>query len=139
MENVFILLANVTTMYIHRFRRSHPRRPRRRTRPASPPRSAAATSSSATPCKTSPPRLARRPGTLPKEFKIYCNLQFSIPVQSPNIFNIFDVRDFYFCRVYYKSEDKMKIHSPNAHKKAAVQKSDFFYNYFTMGFVSLER
>ena len=40
-------------------------------------------------------------------------------------------------RIYYKSEDKMKIHSPNAHKKAAVQKSDFFYNYFTMGFVSL--
>ena len=40
------------------------------------------------------------------------------------------------CRIYYKSEDKMKIHSPNAHKKAAVQKSDFFYNYFTMGFVS---
>jgi len=37
-------------------------------------------------------------------------------------------------RIYYKSEDKMKIHSPNAHKKAAVQKSDFFYNYFTMGF-----
>ena len=43
-----------------------------------------------------------------------------------------------FCRIYYKSEDKMKIHSPNAHKKAAVQKSDFFYNYFTMGFVSLD-
>ena len=41
-------------------------------------------------------------------------------------------------RIYYKSEDKMKIHSPNAHKKAAVQKSDFFYNYFTMGFVSLD-
>ena len=32
----------------------------------------------------------------------------------------------------------MKIHSPNAHKKAAVQKSDFFYNYFTMGFVSFD-
>ncbi len=39
-------------------------------------------------------------------------------------------------RVYYKSEDKMKIHSPNAHRKSAVQKSDYFYNYFTMGFVS---
>jgi hypothetical protein len=39
-------------------------------------------------------------------------------------------------RVYYKSEDKMKIHSPNAHRKAAVQKSDYFYNYFTMGIVS---
>ena len=40
-------------------------------------------------------------------------------------------------RVFYKSEDKMKIHSPNAHRKAATQKSDYFYNYFTLGFVSL--
>ena len=39
-------------------------------------------------------------------------------------------------RVFYKSEDKMKIHSPNAHRKAATQKSDYFYNYFTLGFVS---
>ena len=39
-------------------------------------------------------------------------------------------------RVFYKSEDKMKIHSPNAHRKAAAQKSDYFYNYFTLGFVS---
>ena len=54
-------------------------------------------------------------------------------------FASFDVPDFHVRRVYYKSEDKMKIHSPNAHKKAAVQKSDFFYNYFTMGFVSLSR
>lgn len=37
-------------------------------------------------------------------------------------------------RVFYKSEDKMKIHSPNAHRKAATQKSDYFYNYFTLGF-----
>lgn len=40
-------------------------------------------------------------------------------------------------RIFYKAEDKMKIHSPNAHKKAATQKSDYFYNYFTLGFVSL--
>ena len=39
-------------------------------------------------------------------------------------------------RIFYKSEDKMKIHSPNAHRKAATQKSDYFYNYFTLGFVS---
>jgi len=39
-------------------------------------------------------------------------------------------------RVFFKSEDKMKIHSPNAHRKAATQKSDYFYNYFTLGFVS---
>ena len=39
-------------------------------------------------------------------------------------------------RVFYKSEDKMKIHSPNAHRKSAALKSDYFYNYFTMGMVS---
>lgn len=39
-------------------------------------------------------------------------------------------------RIFYKDEDKMKIHSPNAHRKAAAQKSDYFYNYFTLGFVS---
>jgi len=36
-------------------------------------------------------------------------------------------------RVFYKSEDKMKIHSPNAHRRSATLKSDYFYNYFTMG------
>jgi len=36
-------------------------------------------------------------------------------------------------RVFYKSEDKMKIHSPNAHRKTASLKSDYFYNYFHMG------
>lgn len=35
-------------------------------------------------------------------------------------------------RVFYKSEDKMKIHSPSAHKRAQ-RKSDFFFNYFTLG------
>ena len=39
-------------------------------------------------------------------------------------------------RTFYKSEDKMKIHSPNAYRKAASSKSDYFYNYFTLGFVS---
>jgi len=36
-------------------------------------------------------------------------------------------------RTFYKSEDKMKIHSPNAFRKAASHKSDYFYNYFTLG------
>lgn len=36
-------------------------------------------------------------------------------------------------RVFYKSEDKMKIHSPNAHRRSASLKSDYFFNYFTMG------
>jgi len=36
-------------------------------------------------------------------------------------------------RVFYKSEDKMKIHSPNAHRKAAALRSDYFFNYFLMG------
>ena len=39
-------------------------------------------------------------------------------------------------RTFYKSEDKMKIHSPNAYRKAASHKSDYFYNYFTLGIVS---
>jgi hypothetical protein len=39
-------------------------------------------------------------------------------------------------RVFYKSEDKMKIHSPNAHRKSAALKSDYFYNYFLIGMVS---
>ena len=63
------------------------------------------------------------------------------------------VRDVYFgdsaqdvisavgapARTFYKSEDKMKIHSPNAFRKAATHKSDYFYNYFTLGFVSALR
>lgn len=40
-------------------------------------------------------------------------------------------------RIFYKSEDKMKIHSPNAHRKASLLKSDYFYNYFTFGMVGL--
>ncbi|KAK6622400.1 hypothetical protein RUM44_002211 [Polyplax serrata] len=35
-------------------------------------------------------------------------------------------------RMFYKSEDKMKIHSPNPHKRV-TRKSDYFYNYFTLG------
>ena len=38
-------------------------------------------------------------------------------------------------QVFYKSEDKMKIHSPNAHRRSAALRSDYFYNYFTMGMV----
>ena len=41
-------------------------------------------------------------------------------------------------RTFYKSEDKMKIHSPNAYRKAASHKSDYFYNYFTLGIVSTQ-
>ncbi|KAF4526399.1 hypothetical protein B566_EDAN012690 [Ephemera danica] len=36
-------------------------------------------------------------------------------------------------RVFYKSEDKMRIHSPSAHRRVATRRSDFFYNYFTLG------
>lgn len=36
-------------------------------------------------------------------------------------------------RVFYKSEDKMKIHSPSAHKRVQNRRSDFFFNYFTLG------
>lgn len=41
-------------------------------------------------------------------------------------------------QVFYKSEDKMKIHSPNVHKHISVpRRSDYFFNYFTLGFVSI--
>jgi len=35
-------------------------------------------------------------------------------------------------RVFYKAEDKMRIHSPHAHKRDKTRRSDFFYNYFTL-------
>lgn len=39
-------------------------------------------------------------------------------------------------KVFYKSEDKMRIHSPNAHRKTTTAiKSDYFFNYFTLGMV----
>ena len=40
-------------------------------------------------------------------------------------------------KVFYKSEDKMRIHSPNAHRSATDSKSDYFFNYFTLGIVSV--
>lgn len=36
-------------------------------------------------------------------------------------------------RVFFKSEDKMRIHSPSHHRRAAATTSDYFYNYFTLG------
>lgn len=36
-------------------------------------------------------------------------------------------------RVFFKSEDKMKIHSPSAHRRVQSKRSDFFFNYFTLG------
>ncbi|KAK3580322.1 hypothetical protein CHS0354_003556 [Potamilus streckersoni] len=36
-------------------------------------------------------------------------------------------------KFFYKAEDKMKIHSPDAHKRVKSKFSDYFYNYFTMG------
>lgn len=36
-------------------------------------------------------------------------------------------------RVFFKSEDKMKIHSPSAHRRVQTKRSDFFFNYFTLG------
>jgi hypothetical protein len=38
-------------------------------------------------------------------------------------------------KVYYKSDDKMKIHSKEAHKKVTRDKSDYFFNYFSLGLV----
>ncbi|CAL1539381.1 unnamed protein product [Lymnaea stagnalis] len=36
-------------------------------------------------------------------------------------------------RKFYKSEDKMKIHLPDAHKHVGSGSADYFFNYFTMG------
>lgn len=39
-------------------------------------------------------------------------------------------------KIFYKSEDKMRIHSPNAHRRVTASRSDYFFNYFTLGMVS---
>ncbi|KAL8608778.1 hypothetical protein ACOMHN_065515 [Nucella lapillus] len=36
-------------------------------------------------------------------------------------------------KVFYKAEDKMKIHSASAHKRPHSTTADYFYNYFTLG------
>uniref|UniRef100_A0A7N8YLA6 Phagosome assembly factor 1 n=1 Tax=Mastacembelus armatus TaxID=205130 RepID=A0A7N8YLA6_9TELE len=36
-------------------------------------------------------------------------------------------------KVFYKSEDKMKIHSPSPHKHVPSKCNDYFFNYFTLG------
>jgi hypothetical protein len=41
--------------------------------------------------------------------------------------------------VFYKSEDKMRIHTPNALRRDTDTKSDYFFNYFTLGLVREER
>lgn len=40
-------------------------------------------------------------------------------------------------RVYFKSDDKMKIHSKEAHKRVHSTKSDYFFNYPTLGLVKI--
>ncbi|KAK2722518.1 hypothetical protein QYM36_002905 [Artemia franciscana] len=36
-------------------------------------------------------------------------------------------------RIFYKSDDKMRIHRPNAHRRTLTTQSDYFFNYFTLG------
>nr|CAG4640892.1 EOG090X06XP [Eulimnadia texana] len=36
-------------------------------------------------------------------------------------------------RIFYKAEDKMRIHNPQAHRRAPALFSDYFLNYFTLG------
>ncbi|XP_037508064.1 phagosome assembly factor 1 isoform X2 [Rhipicephalus sanguineus] len=36
-------------------------------------------------------------------------------------------------KVFYKEEDKMKIHAQDSHRLLAARASDYFYNYFTLG------
>lgn len=40
-------------------------------------------------------------------------------------------------RIFFKAEDKMKIHSPNAHRRVTARRSDFFFNYFSLGMVCI--
>jgi len=40
-------------------------------------------------------------------------------------------------KVYYKAEDKMKIHSVGARRSALARASDYFYNYITLGVVRI--
>ena len=40
------------------------------------------------------------------------------------------------CKVFYKADDKMKIHSPASQLRLRSPSSDYFYNYFTLGIVS---
>ncbi|XP_046842170.1 phagosome assembly factor 1-like isoform X2 [Xenia sp. Carnegie-2017] len=37
------------------------------------------------------------------------------------------------CKVFYKAEDKMRIHSPYTYKLDQSNSSDYFFNYFTLG------
>lgn len=55
------------------------------------------------------------------------------------LFNRQDVTASLGCpsKIFYKSEDKMKIHSPDAHKLVGTRRSDYFYNYITLGMVSV--
>lgn len=39
-------------------------------------------------------------------------------------------------KVFYKAEDKMKIHSPVAVKTTGSHWTDYFFNYTTLGLVS---
>nr|CAG4651856.1 EOG090X06XP [Triops cancriformis] len=37
-------------------------------------------------------------------------------------------------RIFYKDDDKMRIHSPQPHRRVPGAYSDYFFNYFTLGF-----
>jgi hypothetical protein len=39
--------------------------------------------------------------------------------------------------IFFKDEDKMRIHSPHAHRREPAPFSDYFYNYFTLGLDAL--
>lgn len=36
-------------------------------------------------------------------------------------------------RVFYKTEDKMRIHLPQLHRLEQHRQSDYFFNYFSLG------
>ena len=53
------------------------------------------------------------------------------------IFVIQDVLAILGCpsKMFYKAEDKMKIHSSVLAKASQTQQTDYFFNYFTLGVV----
>ena len=75
--------------------------------------------------------------------KVGLNIFYALFVSRNQLtFNLFvqDVLSALGCptKVFFKSEDKMKIHSSEAHKLVRSRSSDYFFNYTTLGVVSFK-
>lgn len=66
--------------------------------------------------------------------KVYYNREINFGMSCQDVTSMLGTPS----QIFYKSEDKMKIHSPNVHRHISVpRRSDYFFNYFTLGFVSI--